>query len=231
MDKFNRRPKQAERRRRMVIAIAAFFIPASAFALLFIFGPGLDVIAGLKGLGMLYVAAVLISVFLGILKGFQLYQQWVDKLGVQPIQGPGFTPLELAALGELAKSLSEAVPTFPIFLSKAQVISRFNNGAGCVTQIHADASIPLHRASQTVFYFWLGELEGPAGCQFWIDEGDGIAVLEFFTGEIDTRRFDWATADFEVIPPPQTLRPPLSAPISTVPLPGYRKLVGVGAPD
>ncbi len=229
MDKFNRRPSRSKRRARLLLAIGAFAVPTAAYALLFLFGPRLDIVAGLTGMGLLYVLAVLAGIVVAVAETFRRYRQWLEKLGVQPIQGPGFTPLELAAFEAFTTSSPAEAKAFLAFISKAEVVSRFNNGAGCVTCIRSDLPLPMGRASEVVCYFQLDELGAPAGCRFWTDEAGIIDVLEFFTGDVSSRNFDWATADFEAIGPPGTLRPPVARPVSTVPDPSYDKVLNAEA--
>lgn len=225
MDKFNRRPSRAKRRAGILLALGAFTLPTAAYALLFLFGPRIDIVAGLTGMGVLYVLAVLAGVFVAIVEAFRRYRQWLEKLGVQPIQGPGFTPLELAAFEAFTISSPDNAKAFLTFISQAEVVSRFNNGAGCLTCIRSDLPLSIRRASEVVCYFQLGELGAPAGCRFWTDQTGAIDVLEFFTGDVSSRNFDWATADFEPIASPGTLRPPLARPVSTVPDPSYDKVL------
>lgn len=228
MDKFNRRPIRAKRRANLLLAICAFTVPTAAYALLFLFGPRIDIVAGLTGIGLLYVLAVLAGVFVAVVEAFRRYRQWLEKLDVQPIQGPGFTPLELAAFETFTASSPDNAEAFLAFISQAEVVSRFNNGVGCLTCIHSGLPVPIRRASEVVSYFQLGELAAPAGCRFWTDETGVIDILEFFTGEVSSLKFDWATADFEPIGWPGTLSPPLARPVSIVPDPSYDKVLNVG---
>ncbi len=227
MDKFNRKPSRAKRLRRLAFAAGAFAIPAAAFALLFLYGSRLNFIVGLKGLGAVYLAAALVSVVVVIRQALVLYRQWLDKLGFQPIQGPGFTPLELAALGELTTETHGAATMLRRFLSDAEVVSRFNNGAGCITQIRSALLLP--HAPNALVCFHVGGLPGPIGCRLWPAADGAIALVEFFTDGVDTRRFDWATADFEIVPVPPGLRPPQMRPISIRPAPSYDKVLAQGA--
>lgn len=230
MDKFNPRPSRATRRKRLVWAMVAFAIPTAAFALLFLFGSRLDFMAGFKGLGLVYLVTIALSVIFGLRQGFRIYRQWIEKLGFQPIQGPGFTTLELAVFGELEKALTEETPAIRRFLSQAEVISRFNSGNGCITRIRSNQLQPVPKASDIILFFRLVRLAGPTGCRVWTDDADVIDIVEFFTGSVDTRSFDWATADFELIDPPEHLRPPTIRPISTVPHPSYNKVLFTDLP-
>jgi len=225
MDKFDRRPSRAKRGKRFLLATVAFIIPATAFALLFLFGSRIDPATFLKGTGLAYLAIILISLALGLRHGFRLYRQWIEKLGFQPVQGQGFTPLELAVFEELEKALPENAAATRRFLSKAEVVSRFNSGAGCLTSVHSNHPEPIADVSKIILFFRLGKLAGPAGCRVWTDDAGVIDIVEFFTGEVDTRSFDWATAAFEMIAPPTHPRPPAIRPISTKPHPSYNKVL------
>lgn len=186
--------------------------------------------AGLKGLGLVYLVIIALSLIFGLRQGFRVYRQWIEKLGLQPIQGPGFTTLELAVFGELEKALTEETTAIRRFLSQAEVISRFNSGNGCITRIQSNLIRPVLKASEIILFFRLGTLAGPAGCRVWTDDADVIDIVEFFTGAVDTRSFDWATADFELIDPPAHLRPPTIRPIFTTLHPSYNKVLFTDLP-
>lgn len=179
----------------------------------------------LKGLGGLYLIAFAISLALGLRQGVRIYREWIDKLGFQPTQGPGFTTLELAVFDELEKTLIEEAPALRRFLAQAEVVSRFNSGTGCITRIRSSHAQAVARASEVIFFFQLKTLAGPTGCRVWTDEAEVIDLMEFFTGTVDTRKFDWDTTDFEPIDPPEHLKPPTIRPISTIPHPSYNKVL------
>ncbi|WP_091748452.1 hypothetical protein [Brevundimonas sp. 374] len=146
--------------------MVAFAIPTAAFALLFLFGSRLDFMAGLKGLGLVYLVIIALSLIFGLRQGFRVYRQWIEKLGLQPIQGPGFTTLELAVFGELEKALTEETTAIRRFLSQAEVISRFNSGNGCITRIQSNLTQPVRKASEIILFFRLGTLLGRRGVVF-----------------------------------------------------------------
>lgn len=107
----------------------------------------------------------------------------------QGIQGPGFTPLEIDALGALFPDKSRAAS-----LNFAEVVLRWNTGSGCLTAIRGQSGAPPVAQPATIDTPWF-RIEGidhPVGCRLWPGERGGPELLEFFCGGERTVEIDWA---------------------------------------
>jgi len=201
MDKFNRRPNAKQMRHKLVVALVAFLIPAIWFGSLFAFGNDaapwaiLAYVLLFGGFGLLEARAVL-----------RRFNLWRTGLNEQPEPGPGFSPLELAALNAL---LNGAV----FSLAGAEVRERYNSGHGCVVTI--TGALPPE-ASVYVACFRIRGVDTPIGACLWPNAGAEGAMLEFFTRG-DTAQLDWLTAPFEEAPVSPDLTKPVMRPVVSEP--------------
>jgi len=219
MDKFDRRPAWKTRYRIYLLAGVGMVLLLAGYVALARFG---DTGLFLKGLGLYCLALFLGSLGIGLFTALKTYRDWLQKLALQPIQGPGFTPLELAALEEFRRQSPQSTDALHAFLTSAEVTSRFNTGNGCITTIRSGRPHPLVGADAVIAWFVIAGVAVPVGCRFWTDDAQVVDLMEFFTGGQNTHDLDWAAVPFENGEPGPTT-PPVIRPIATRPDPAYVK--------
>jgi hypothetical protein len=197
MDKFDRRPNRKQKRQKLVLALVAFLIPAIWFGSLFAFGNDAAPWA-ILGYVLLFggVAALNGRAYLRRL------DLWRAGMKAQPEQGPGFSPLELAALNALLGGTVRG-------LAGMEVRQRYNSGHGCVTTLSGDLPIG---ASDRVACFRIQGVDAPVGACFWPASGSEAAMIEFFTRG-DSAELDWLGAPFDEIPMSSDLVRPEMRPV------------------
>jgi|GEM_PF-2639161 len=210
MDKFNRRPSARERRQKWVLYLLAFLVPALGFFVLFAFkNDGAPWVIGLVLVG---------AALAGWARRGELMRHnrmWVAGLPVLSPQGPGFSPLETAAISNLLAQSGTEAAAFRAYLAGSEVIARYHSGHGAVTTLSSDRPRPFAKDFlDPVFFFKVDELRSVVGCQFWSGDDDATLVVEFFTGGENTSKLDWTRVSFSEAPP-DAQRPavPMTPPI------------------
>lgn len=197
MDKFDRRPNAKQKRQKLVLALFAFLIPAIWFGSLFAFGNAaapwaiLGYVVLFGGFGV-YNAKAYVS----------RWKLWRDSLKMQPGQGPGYSPLELAALNALLDGAAKD-------LAGVEVRERYNSGHGCITTL---TGVFPAGASERVACFRIQGVDAPVGACLWPSSGAEPAMIEFFTHG-RTAQLDWLAAPFDDIPTPPDLARPVMRPV------------------
>lgn len=214
MDKFNRRPSARERRQKWVLYLLAFLVPALGFFVLFAFQNG----GAPWVIGLVVVGSVL-GAWARRGELMRHYRMWVAGLPVLSDQGPGFSPLEAAAISNLLAQPGTEAAAFRAYLAGSQVIARYHSGLGAVTTLSSDRPRPVAKDFlDPVFFFKVDGLQTVVGCQFWNGADDATLVMEFFTGGENTSKLDWTRVSFSDAPP-DAPRPavPMTPPTATEP--------------
>ncbi len=190
MDKFDRRPDRKSRRR----LIARFGLIAGAvliwFVVLFAFGN-----AAVPWLSAVYGTLLLYIAVLSFEEGHSAVMLVWSDAPIQSIQGPGFTALEVAALEALVPQRRDR----SAMLAAAEVVLRWNTGAGCLTAMEAGPDqkrLALGDTPQGVAWFKVVGIDTPVGCRLWPATPTEPALLDFFCGGERTVDIDWATVPF-----------------------------------
>lgn len=214
MDKFNRRPSARGQARRLLVALLAFLLCGGAFAALFAFGnQAAPWVLGVYAFGLT----------LGALSQWQALRRnhrlWVSGLKFQSHQGPGFSTLEAAAIGELLTQMGPAGSALRRHFAACEVVARYNSGTGGVTTFQSRSPQPApDHVVGSVFWFAVQGISSIVGCKFWADDEGLLTTLEFFTGGEDTSYLDWSALTFDVAPEGATrpavpmMRPVISEP-------------------
>ena len=134
---------------------------------------------------------------------------------VQPPPNPGFIPLELSILQEIATTAAQPSSSLLRAFDQAEVRERYNSGAGLVTVISGVGG-PCARFfhPQRLVAVQVASLARKAGATVWPGDEGGVVLLEVFTGGEDTRHLDWSSIGFEIASdlsgvPPLPLAPPI----------------------
>jgi Ca2+/Na+ antiporter len=221
MDKFDRKPAWKARYRTYLLAGVGMVLLLAGYVAMARFA---DTTFYIWGLSLYLAVMVLGGLGIGLFKAFKTHREWLQKLALQPIQGPGFTPLELAALEEFLRQAPQSAHPLHAFLTSAEVTSRFNTGNGCITTIRSGTPHPLVGADAVIAWFVVAGVTVPVGCRFWTDDAQVVDLMEFFTGGQDTHGLDWAAVSFESAETGFTA-PPVVRPIATAPDPAYVKVL------
>lgn len=191
MDKFSRRPKATDRRRKLVLYAVAFIIPAACFAVLFGFQN-----AGASWLIGLYVACLPVVVVGGVLATRRRLRLWLTGFSLQPEPRAGFTTLEVAAINDLIDHSGAEGAALRSHFGVSEVVLRYNSGTGCITTVRSEQPRPVSDAVlKHVSWYRLNGLPGKVGCKFWASDGV-IDLMEIFCGGEDTRLIDWTRVTF-----------------------------------
>ena len=216
MDKFDRRPSPAARRRKLLYFFLAFALVGGWFAALFAFGN-----AGAIWLIAIYVFGLTLAALARGADFWRNYRLWLGTLRLQSAQGPGFSALETAAITRLVEQAGDQGPALLAHLKYAEVVARYNSGAGSVTSLkHPNAPLGKDLTSDAVAWFSVQGIDGLVGARLWTDDTGSVACLEFFTGGENTTRLEWATLAFDEAwptatrPAVPTVRPMVTEPRS-----------------
>lgn len=195
MDKFGGRRDKKTDSRKVLLVLAAFLLCAGCFATLIAFGNG-----GAKWVVGVYVFGLTMAALTGWKSLKRNYRLWAAGLKTQSYQGPGFSPLEVAAISEVASDLSRSSGLANQFKS-AEVIARYNSGAGGLTTFRSLASETVAASIlDHISWFWVEELQAVVGCRFWADSSGSVTMLEAFTGGENTAHLDWTRVTFRSAP-------------------------------
>lgn len=213
MDKFGRRPKAKDRRRKLLLYGVAFLVPAACFAVLFGFGN-----AGAPWVIGFYLACLTVGIVGGVIAARRRLRLWLIGFGVQPEPREGFTTLEVAAINDLIEHSGPEGGALRSHFRLSEAVLRYNSGTGCVTTVRSDRPQPVSDAVlKHVSWYRLNGLPGKVGCKFWASDGV-IDLMEIFCGGEDTRLIDWTRVTFiPDVDGPGAPRIPESRPIVTEP--------------
>lgn len=89
MDKFDRKPAWKARYRTYLLAGVGMVLLLAGYVAMARFA---DTTFYIWGLSLYLAVMVLGGLGIGLFKAFKTHREWLQKLALQPIQGPGFTP-------------------------------------------------------------------------------------------------------------------------------------------
>ena len=214
MDKFSRRPNRKARVQNTVLALSAFTFAGGCFGVLIAFGN-----AAIPWFFGLYAFCWTLGFLFWQQRFVRNYFRWRSRTRLQSQQGPGFSTLELAAIEQFLDRAGPQEAAARRHFEQAEVVSRYNSGAGGVTAIRSSQPWPWTKpATDNVSWFHIDQLNAVVGCQFWPGPAERLSILEIFAGDTNTAQLDWMTVTFRGAddglphPPAPTFAPIISEP-------------------
>ena len=204
MDKFVRRPSARERRRKLGFLVLAFLAVGGWFATLFVFGN-----QGAPWLLAVYGVLIVVLGRMRFKEELSFSRLAARNTPLQSTQGPGFSPMEVAAVQALVEHVG---PQVAPYFRNAEVILRWNTGSGCLTAIRSSTPVAINdQALEFVSWFEVRGLSSPVGCRFWKNQ-ETIDVMEFFCAGERTVDLDWHRVEFSSAPAGDQRTVPASRP-------------------